>query len=67
MNCLKREENRFLCMNFEKRKKIDMKGNLTLPKVILQIVSKGKTPPQELIAEALQSIENIADHLRICP
>ena len=63
MDFLQKGKNGFLHMNFEKRQKIEMKGSLTLPKVILQIMFKGKIPPQELIAEALESIENVVDQL----
>jgi len=63
MNFFKKEKADFLFISFENRRKTSIRENLTLPKTVLQVMLKGKHPPQELIEEALESIENVVDQL----
>ena len=52
--------------NSEKIKRIEMKGSLTLPSMVLQmLLLQDKKPPKDLIEAALKSLHDIAQQLAI--
>ncbi|VAX35219.1 hypothetical protein MNBD_UNCLBAC01-241 [hydrothermal vent metagenome] len=45
------------------REEVEMRGALTLPRVVLQICLQGEMPPKELIRYAMKSLDEVASQL----
>lgn len=59
MKAQKKEKSQRLLQKEKEMRKAEIKGALTLPKAILQLLAKGENPPPSTAKNALECIEKI--------